>query len=79
MVVNCFGTGATERPERRACVRCTRTEYFVRRYGEVRACLTQSWRDAQREQALAPGIEPEALASALIAVLDGLQLRVAAR
>lgn len=50
-------------------------EYFVRRYDEVRACLTQSLRDAQREHALAPGTDPEALANVLIAVLDGLQFQ----
>lgn len=50
-------------------------EYFVRRYDEVRACFTQKLREAQEEHALAPGIEPEALANVLIAVLDGLQFQ----
>ena len=50
-------------------------EYFVRRYDEVRACFTQSLRAAQKEHALAPGIDPEALANVLIAVLDGLQFQ----
>jgi AcrR family transcriptional regulator len=50
-------------------------EYFVRRYDEVRACFTQNLRDAQQEHALAPGIDPEALANVLIAVLDGLQFQ----
>jgi len=50
-------------------------EYFVRRYDEVRACLTQNLRDAQEQHALAPGIDTEALANVLIAVLDGLQFQ----
>jgi AcrR family transcriptional regulator len=50
-------------------------EYFVRRYDEIRACITQNLRDAQQERALAPGIDPEALANVLIAVLDGLQFQ----
>lgn len=50
-------------------------EYFVRRYDEVRACFTQNLRDAQEKHALAPGIDPEALANVLIAVLDGLQFQ----
>jgi AcrR family transcriptional regulator len=50
-------------------------EYFVRRYDEIRACFTQDLRDAQKERALAPGIDPEALANVLIAVLDGLQFQ----
>ena len=50
-------------------------EYFVRRYDEVRACFTQNLRDAQKEHALAPGVDPEALANVLIAVLDGLQFQ----
>ena len=50
-------------------------EYFVHRYDEIRACLTQNLRDAQKEHALAPGIDPEALANVLIAVLDGLQFQ----
>jgi AcrR family transcriptional regulator len=49
--------------------------YFVRRYDEVRACFTQNLRAAQKEHALAPGIDPEALANVLIAVLDGLQFQ----
>jgi AcrR family transcriptional regulator len=50
-------------------------EYFVRRYDEVRACFTQNLRDAQEKHALAPGIDPEALANVLIAALDGLQFQ----
>jgi AcrR family transcriptional regulator len=50
-------------------------EYFVGRYDEVRACFTQNLRDAQEKHALAPGIDPEALANVLIAVLDGLQFQ----
>jgi AcrR family transcriptional regulator len=50
-------------------------EYFVRRYDEVRGCFTQNLRDAQREGALPPGIDPEAMANVLIAVLDGLQFQ----
>ena len=50
-------------------------EYFVRRYDGIRAHLTKNLRDAQQEHALAPGIDPEALANVLIAVLDGLQFQ----
>ena len=50
-------------------------EYFVRRYDSIRAHLTKNLRDAQQEHALAPGIDPEALANVLIAVLDGLQFQ----
>jgi hypothetical protein len=50
-------------------------EYFVRRHDEVRACFTQNLRAAQKEHALVPAIDPEALANVLIAVLDGLQFQ----
>lgn len=50
-------------------------EYFAHRYDELRACITRDLRDAQEEHALAPGIDPEALANVLIAVLDGLQFQ----
>jgi AcrR family transcriptional regulator len=48
-------------------------EYYVRRYERIRAHITQLLRDAQEQHALTPGIDPEALANVLIAVLDGLQ------
>ena len=50
-------------------------DYFVHRYDEIRACITQDLRDAQAEHALVPGVDPEALANVLIAVLDGLQFQ----
>lgn len=47
--------------------------YFVRRYEQVRADITQYLIDAKQEHGLAPGIDAGALANILIAVLDGLQ------
>ena len=48
-------------------------EYFVQRYERIRGRVTQFLREAHAAGTLAPGIDPEALANVLLAVLDGLQ------
>ena len=50
-------------------------EYFVQRYQRIRARVVQLLGEAQAAGILTPGIEPEALANVLIAVLDGLQFQ----
>lgn len=50
-------------------------EYFVQRYECIRANFAQLLREGQAAHALAPGIDPDALANVLIAVLDGLQFQ----
>jgi AcrR family transcriptional regulator len=50
-------------------------EYFVQRYERIRGRLIQFLREAQTAGTLGPGIDPEALANVLIAVLDGLQFQ----
>src|ERR1700685_1207342 len=50
-------------------------EYFVQRYEQVRARFTRHLRKAQAAHTLAPGIDPDALANVLIAILDGLQFQ----
>jgi len=44
----------------------------LERYEQIRTRFTRHLREAQAAHALAPGIDPEALANVLIAVLDGL-------
>jgi hypothetical protein len=50
-------------------------EYFVQRYEQIRARFTRHLREAQAAHTLAAGIDPDALANVLIAVLDGLQFQ----
>jgi AcrR family transcriptional regulator len=50
-------------------------EYFVQRYERIRTNFIQLLRQAQAAHELAPGIDPDALANVLIAVLDGLQFQ----
>ena len=50
-------------------------EYFEQRYEQIRTRFTRHLREAQAAHTLAPGIDPEALANVLIAVLDGLQFQ----
>jgi AcrR family transcriptional regulator len=50
-------------------------DYFVQRYQQIRARFARHLREAQAAQALASGIDPDALANVLIAVLDGLQFQ----
>jgi AcrR family transcriptional regulator len=49
--------------------------YFLQRYERIRANFAQRLREAQAAHDLAPGIDPDALANVLIAVLDGLQFQ----
>jgi AcrR family transcriptional regulator len=50
-------------------------QYFVQRYERIRAIITQFLSEAKTADVLAAGIEPEALANVLIAVMDGLQFQ----
>lgn len=49
--------------------------YFVERYATIRADLTDTLRRLGDRGELAPGTEPAALATELIALMDGLQVQ----
>jgi AcrR family transcriptional regulator len=49
--------------------------FFVRRYAQSRARMTNSFTLAEAQGALRPGIRPEQAAVVLIAVMDGLQVQ----
>jgi AcrR family transcriptional regulator len=50
-------------------------DYFVQRYARIRGVITQFLLEAKTAGHLTPGVEPEALANVLIAVMDGLQFQ----
>jgi AcrR family transcriptional regulator len=50
-------------------------EYFVDRYARIRAALAESVRARQADGTLNPAADPEAIATLLIALSDGLQIQ----
>ena len=50
-------------------------DYFVERYAALRATVTRSFADLEREGALRPGVVPAIAAAQVIAAMDGLQVQ----
>jgi AcrR family transcriptional regulator len=50
-------------------------DYFVERYAALKATVTRSFADLEREGALRPGVVPDLAAAQLIAAMDGLQVQ----
>jgi AcrR family transcriptional regulator len=50
-------------------------DYFVERYGVLKATVTRSFADLEREGALRPGVVPAIAAAQVIAAMDGLQVQ----
>lgn len=50
-------------------------DYFVERYAVLRATVTRSFADLERDGALRPGVVPDIAAAQVIAAMDGLQVQ----
>jgi AcrR family transcriptional regulator len=50
-------------------------DYFVERYAALKATVTRSFADLEREGALRPGVVPAIAAAQVIAAMDGLQVQ----
>ena len=50
-------------------------DYFVDRYSVLKATVTRSFADLEREGALRPGVVPDVAAALVIAAMDGLQIQ----
>jgi AcrR family transcriptional regulator len=50
-------------------------DWFLARYSDRRATLTERLADAQREGSVDPSLDPEHVASQILAMFDGLQLQ----
>ncbi len=50
-------------------------DYFVDRYAALKATVTRSFADLERQDALRPGVVPGIAASQVVAAMDGLQVQ----